>query len=76
MNVKQSFEQLLPDRRRHIATVIADRGDGTAMVESPAGSRYVVALGGLSVAPGDRIIIRAGAAIANAPALPTFSVSV
>ena len=48
-NIRKRFEALLPDRRKSLATVNSDRGDGTASVTSPAGNSYVVNTAGVSV---------------------------
>lgn len=75
-NIRKRFEALLPDRRKSLATVNSDRGDGTASVTSPAGNSYVVNTAGVSVSNGDSVVIRGGQIIAKTPATTVYSVSV
>jgi len=76
MNIRQRFDGLIPGRKKSLATVVADRGDGTATVTSAAGSDYVVMTAGATIAAGDKVVVRDGQIIAKAPDLPVFSVTV
>lgn len=75
-NIRKRFESLLPDRKRSLATVVSDNGNGTARVTSSAGSDYTVNTAGVTVANGDKVVVRGGQIITKAPTLPVFQVSV
>lgn len=75
MNIAKQFAALL-NKRQSLAIVVADRGDGTAEVTGADGGSYVVNLAGASVVAADRLVVEGGNAVAKAPALPEYSISV
>lgn len=75
MNIAKRFAALLRNKRT-LATVVADRGDGTAEVTGPDGDAYIISLAGVSVSASDKLVIERETAIAKAPTLTEYSIDV
>lgn len=72
-NLWRQFEDLLPDSPLLLGTVATRHTDGTVTVELPGGGLLRVTGGG---SVGDRVFVRDGKVIGDAPTLPSVEIEI